>query len=73
VIFILSDAVGLIGGNISPKFTDIFGSWFPRLMTGRFFMRRMQDDNYDIEGADVVLFILVVVAGWLLLFQSGLF
>jgi hypothetical protein len=36
-------------------------------------MRRMQDDNYDIEGADVVLFILVVVAGWLLLFQSGLF
>jgi hypothetical protein len=33
----------------------------------------MQNDNYQIEGADIGLFIFVVVGGWLLLFQSGLF
>ena len=33
----------------------------------------MQNNNYQIEGADIGLFIFVVVAAWLLVFQSGLF
>ena len=35
--------------------------------------KKMEDNNYQIEGADIGLLIFVVVAAWLLVFQSGLF
>ena len=33
----------------------------------------MENGNYRLEGADLGLMVFVIVAGWLLLFQSGLF
>lgn len=55
------------------EFFDVFGVNFARYVIEGGFMRATERKEYRFDVNDLGLVVFVLVAGWLLVFQSGIF